>query len=93
MPLYRRTPIKGFNNKQFKTEFQIVNICDFSELESGKEVTPKLLFEAGLIQDETMPVKVLGDGEIKVALKIHANKFSKNALEKIKAAGGEAVIL
>ncbi len=93
MPLYRKTPIRGFNNKQFKNNFQIVNICDFSEIEAGQEVTPEVLYAAGLIADINEPVKVLADGEIKVALKIHAHKFSKNALEKIKAAGGEAIIL
>lgn len=90
MPLFRRMPIRGFNNKRFKTDYQVINLSDLSELPAGSEVNPKVLFEAGLIENESVRVKVLGDGEIKVALKISAHKFSKTAIEKIKAIGGEA---
>jgi large subunit ribosomal protein L15 len=94
MPFYRHLPIRGFNNARFRTAFQVVNLERLERLPADtKEVTPELLAEKGLIRSPEKPVKILGIGEIKRALKISAHRFSKSADEKIRAAGGETVTL
>jgi len=98
MPLIRRIPKRGFRNP-FKVEYQIVNLSRLQELvDKGKispdaKVTPELLYEVGAVSKKTLPVKILGDGELKVALEISAHAFSKSALQKIQAIGGKAVKL
>lgn len=91
MPLYRRLPKKGFINA-FKKHFSIVNVKDFNVFADGQEIRPENLVEKGIIRNTKLPVKVLGDGEIKVRCKIYASYFSKIAEEKVKKAGGEIVI-
>jgi large subunit ribosomal protein L15 len=98
MPLIRRIPKRGFRNP-FKVEYQVVNLGRLQELvDKGKisadaKVTPELLYEVGAVSKRTLPVKILGDGELKVALEISAHAFSKSALQKIQAIGGKAVKL
>jgi len=88
-PLFRRLPKVGFNNKNFRTEYQIVNVVDLeARFESGAHVTAALLAEMGLIRDAKAPVKVLGDGEIKKKLVVEAQRFSVQAAAKIEASGG-----
>ena len=90
MPLMRRLPKRGFTNI-FKKEYEIVNIGAIEKVsEANTEINKKILKELGLI-DGKLPLKVLGEGEIKKPLKITADKFSKSATEKIKKAGGEAI--
>ena len=90
MPLHRRMPKRGFTNI-FRKEFNIVSLERLVEL--GEEIiTPDVLRKAGVIKTKH-PVKVLGDGELKVALTVHAHKFSKSAQEKIEKAGGKAIVL
>ncbi|HAX60974.1 MAG TPA: 50S ribosomal protein L15 [Elusimicrobia bacterium] len=90
MPLMRRLPKRGFTNI-FKKEYEIVNLGVLEKIfESGAEVNKKILAEKGLINGK-LPLKILGDGEIKKPLKITAAQFSKSAVEKIKKAGGEAI--
>jgi len=90
MPLMRRLPKRGFTNI-FKKEFEIVNIGKLSEIfEPDTEINKKVLAEKGLIKSK-LPLKILGEGEIKKPLKITADKFSKSAVEKIFTAGGKAV--
>ncbi len=93
MPLYRRTPLRGFNNANFKTTYQVVNLSALEACKAGEEVTPDVLAELGLIDNPDSLVKILGTGEVKKALKIKAHAFSKSAAEKIKAAGGETTVL
>jgi len=90
MPLYRRLPKKGFNNP-FKQKFSIINIKDLNVFEDGAEIKPENLVEKGLIKNTKYPVKVLGNGELKVKCKVYAAKFSKKAEEKIKSFGGEII--
>ncbi len=90
MPLYRRLPKKGFNNP-FKQEFAIINVEDLNVFEDGSEIKPENLVEKGIIKNTKYPVKVLGNGEIKISCKVYASKFSKKAEEKIKAKGGEII--
>lgn len=88
-PLFRRLPKVGFNNKNFRTEYQIVNVADLeARFESGAHVTAALLAEMGLIRDAKAPIKVLGDGEIKKKLVVEAERFSAQAATKIEASGG-----
>ena len=92
MPLYRRLPKRGFNNI-FGTEYTTVNVKDLNRFEAGTEVTPELLAEAGMIKQVKDGDKILGDGELNVALTVKADKFTNSALEKIEAAGGKAEVI
>jgi large subunit ribosomal protein L15 len=92
MPLYRKLPQRGFSNFKFHKGFAIVNLGDLARLGEGiTEVDRKTLVEAGLVRDDSLPLKVLGDGELKAALKVRADRFSASAKSKIEAAGGEAI--
>ncbi|MDO4395503.1 MAG: 50S ribosomal protein L15 [Clostridia bacterium] len=92
MPLYRRLPKRGFNNI-FGTEYTTVNVKDLNRFEAGTEVTPELLAEVGMIKQVKDGVKILGDGQLNVALTVKADKFTNSALEKIEAAGGKAEVI
>jgi large subunit ribosomal protein L15 len=94
-PLYRRLPRRGFNNAIFKQEYRIVNLGDFAapRLKDKTTIGVQELVAAGAIRGGALPLKVLGDGELKRAVTVQAHKFSKSAAEKIKAAGGEAVVI
>jgi large subunit ribosomal protein L15 len=91
MPLHRRLPKRGFTNI-FRTEYTIVNLDRIAELgvaEIGLDDYRKL----GLVSGRNALVKILGSGELKKAVTIHAHKFSKSAAEKIAKAGGKAVVV
>ena len=91
-PLFRRLPKRGFNNI-FKKEYSIVNVKDIERFDNGTHVNPEKLMEVGLVRKVSDGVKVLGDGEITKPLTVSAHKFSKVAIEKIQAAGGEIKVL
>jgi large subunit ribosomal protein L15 len=89
LPIIKRLPRKrGFHNR-FKVAYSPVNLEALSVFAAGTEVTNELLFQTGLIQSLDHPVKVLGDGELKNAITVKANKFSEAAKAKIEAAGGK----
>jgi large subunit ribosomal protein L15 len=91
MPLHRRLPKRGFTNI-FRTEYTVVNLDRIAELkvaEIGLDDYRKL----GLASNKNALIKVLGSGELKKAVTIHAHKFSKSAAEKIEKAGGKAVVV
>ncbi len=90
-PLIRRVPKRGFVSK-FKKEFQLVNLKSLNKIKEP-EINPEVLQHKGLIKDKAKPVKILGDGEVKIAVTIKANAFSKKAQEKIKNAGGKFEII
>jgi len=90
MPLHRRMPKRGFTNI-FRQEFNIVNLEKLARLGEAT-ITPDVLRKAGVIKGKH-PLKVLGDGELAVALTVHAHKFSKSAQEKITKAGGTFEVL
>ncbi len=92
-PLHMRLPkLKGFKNP-FRVEFQVVNLDKLSSLfPDGGEVTPALLVQKGAVRDNA-PVKILGGGEISVAVQVSAHAFSAAALEKIATAGGSTTQL
>lgn len=94
MPIQRRLPKRGFTNAPFRKIYQVVNLKRLGEIfSSGGEVTPEMLLEHGLIKKSRLPVKLLGDGEVKVSLKLHVNAASRSAVEKVKAAGGEVHLI
>jgi large subunit ribosomal protein L15 len=91
MPLFRRIPKRGFNNANFRTEYEIVNVSALeAHFDVGADVTKEALADCGLVRSARLPVKILGDGELKKKLNVQADKFSKSAREKIAAAGGAA---
>lgn len=94
LPLVRRLPFKrGFTNI-FRIEYQEVNVQQLEErFDKGAEVTPAALAEVGLVRDADKPVVVLGRGDLKKKLTVHAHRFSKSAEEKITKAGGSVTKL
>jgi large subunit ribosomal protein L15 len=90
MPLHRRMPKRGFTNI-FRKEFNIVSLERLVEL-GETTITPDVLRKAGVIKTKH-PVKILGDGELTIALTVSAHKFSKSAQEKITKAGGTVEVL
>lgn len=91
MPLYRRLPKRGFTNI-FRKEFEIVNISQLVRLDLKAPVTPEIMKEKGLIR-KLDSIKILGNGELSVAVTVHAQKFSRSAVDKIEKSGGKAVII
>jgi large subunit ribosomal protein L15 len=87
MPLHRRIPKRGFHNP-FGVSYSVVNLEELNVFPAGETVTPELLRAHGFIRRATDPIKVLGDGELKTKLTIHAHAFSATAKEKITKAGG-----
>lgn len=93
MPLVRRIPKRGFNNRWAK-EIAIVNVGDLGDYFSdGDSITPESLARHNLAKGRYDELKVLGNGELKKKLKISAHRFSKTASEKIVKAGGEVIVL
>src|SRR5947209_9239195 len=90
MPLHRRLPKRGFTNV-FRQEYNIVNLEKLAGL-GETTINPDVLRKAGVISTKR-PVKILGDGELKSAITVHAHKFSKSAQEKITKAGGKFEVL
>ncbi len=90
MPLHRRLPKRGFTNI-FRTEYAILNLDRLAEL-GEKEITHDVLLKRGLVGKNDL-IKVLGDGDLKSAITVHAHKFSKSAQEKIAKAGGKAELI
>lgn len=91
MPLHRRLPKRGFNPMN-PTEYQVVNVRVFEEIEES-EITPDLLRSYGLIGSRQKPVKILGSGEVDRKLTVMAHAFSGTAREKIESAGGTVVVV
>ena len=92
MPLIRRIPKRGFYNP-FSTHYAIVNVADLAAFEAGSVVDFATLKAAGLVKKELDGLKVLGEGELNVALTVKAAKFTQTAREKIEAAGGKAEVI
>jgi len=82
------TPKRGFNNANFRKEYQIVNVASLERFKAGSTVDASALADAGLIDDAGNAVKILGDGKLTRKLTVVADKFSSLAAEKITKAGG-----
>lgn len=93
MPLLRRIPKRGFNNRAFRTEFAIVNLDQLNVFEDGTEVTLELLCEGRILKKPLDGLKVLGQGELSKKLTVKAQRFSAAARAKIEKAGGTCVEL
>lgn len=94
MPLFRLVAKRGFNNNAFAQKVIAVNVGTLEKhFEAGSEVTPETLKRIGLAKGSYDALKILGDGELTVALTVKAHRFSKSAQEKIESAGGKAEIL
>ena len=92
-PLQRRTPKRGFTNI-FKKEYVVVNLKQLEDrFEEGTVVTPAVLVETGLVKNVRDGIKILGNGEITKALTVKAQGFSKTAVDKITAAGGQVEVI
>ena len=92
MPLHRRIPKRGFRNP-FGTSYAILNVESLNVFTAGAIVTPEGLLDRGIVRQAGWDVKVLGTGDLKVALTVQAHAFSKSAEQKIVAAGGKVEIL
>ena len=92
-PLHRRLPQRaGFRNVN-RIEYAVVNLDDLERFEAGTEINPELLINCGIVKSPKDGIKILGNGDLTKALNVRANKFSKTAEEKLKAAGGTAEVL
>jgi large subunit ribosomal protein L15 len=92
MPLHRRLPKRGFSNPFPKT-LAVVNVESLNVFSAGETVTPEILRGHGIVRAARAGVKILGDGDLKVALTVRAHAFSKSAEEKIARAGGKVELL
>ena len=88
MPLYRRMPKRGFNNKRFRTEYNIVNVESLNAFAEGETVNQDALLKKRILAKQMKGLKILGNGELKVRLTIEANGFSESAREKIEKLNG-----
>lgn len=93
MPLYRRIPKRGFNNKNFAKVYAEINVSSLNVFDDGTVVNSDLLLEKGLISKVNDGVAVLGNGELNKKLTVQAAKFTKTASEKIEAAGGKVEVV
>lgn len=89
-PIHRRMPkLGGFKNPN-RIEYQAVNVASLEKhFKDGDTVDVKALVEKGILRSAKMPIKLLGEGEITIALTIHASKASKTAIEKVEKAKGK----
>ncbi len=92
MPLHRRLPKRGFRNL-FRAEFRTLNVDRLNGFEAGATVDPAAMQQAGLLRKGQAAVKILGNGELTVALTVKAHKFTRGAVEKIEKAGGRAEVI
>src|SRR3981081_1522339 len=91
--LTMRTPkLRGFHNR-WKKRFAVLTRTRLNRFEDGAEIQPESLLEAGLVKDVGAGIKVLGTGDLKRKLTIHAHRFSAEAKRKIEAAGGAAAVV
>ena len=92
MSLIRRVPKHGFTNV-FRKEYSIVNLKSLSDLIVSGTITPQTLVDVGLVKRKSLPIKILGNGDLTKAIVVQAHKFSKSAEAKIQAAGGRVEVI
>lgn len=93
MPLYRRIPKLKHFPLVAPRQFSIVNVADLAKLQANSKVDAESLVAAGILTEAKLPLKVLGNGELKVKLTVHAAAFSGTARSKIEAAGGSCELI
>jgi large subunit ribosomal protein L15 len=92
MPIQRRLPKRGFTNI-FRKKIAVINLRDLLAFKSGSLVDEAALVKAGLVKGQKDGIKLLGHGEIQVALNVKLNQVSKSARQKIEAAGGSVEVV
>ena len=92
MPLYRRSPKRGFKNRN-RLEIVAINISALEKFDNGADVTVDTLIESGIVKNPKDGVKILGNGELTKKLNVKANAFSASAKEKIEALGGTCEVI
>lgn len=93
MNFIRRIPKRGFSNAPFREDYHVVNLQSIEKrFETGERVDAAALIDRGLIRNDKLPIKVLGEGDVTKKLEIVAAKFSASAKTKIEAAGGTATV-
>ncbi|MCR4689014.1 MAG: 50S ribosomal protein L15 [Saccharofermentans sp.] len=92
MPLYRRLPKRGFNNKRFAPQYIEINVSALEVFDNGSEVTAQAIADKGIISVPKVNdgIKILGGGELTKKLDVKVAKFTASAKEKIESAGGTA---
>ncbi len=95
MPLFRRLPKRGFNNKNFRRTFTIINIADLAAFDAGTVVNLALVLERGLAskQKHSDLFKILGNGAIEKSVTVRVDAITKPARAKIEAAGGTVELI
>ena len=94
MPLIRRVPKRGFNNKGFADVVVAVNVIALEDrFDAGEKVTPETLRSKGIVKKGFDKIKILGTGELKKSLDVAAHAFSAEAQKKIESAGGKVTLL
>lgn len=93
MPLIRRIPKRGFNNKNFTTVYLPINLSDLNLFEEGATVDEAILRGAGFANGKKLGIKVLGMGKLEKRLTVRASAFSKSAREAIEKLGGKAELI
>jgi large subunit ribosomal protein L15 len=93
LPFYRRLPFKRGFTPPFQQNYNEVNLDELAQFKANAKITPETLDEARLLRKAGLPVVLLGRGEVKKAYKVAVHRISKNAQEKIEAAGGSVEIL
>lgn len=89
MPLFRRLPKRGFSNARYKIEYSVINVGDLAKsFQADEEVSLEVLRERGLMKSGPARLKILGNGDISVALKVKCHGASASAAKKIEEAGG-----
>ena len=91
MPIYRRVPKRGFTNARFRTDYTTINVDKLNGFEDGAVVDLDSVLAAGLVSKNSDLLKVLGNGTLERRLTVRAQKCSRAAAEKIRAAGGEII--
>ena len=92
MSLIRRVPKHGFTNL-FRKEYSIVNLKSLGDIIVSGTITPQALVDVGLIKRKSLPIKILGNGNVTKAIVVQAHKFSKSAEAKIVATGGRVEVI
>ena len=91
MPIVRRLPKRGFRPKG-RLPYQVVNVKDLARFAAGSALDPAALASAGLVPRADRPVKILGEGEITVAVRVRADAASAEARRKLEGAGGSVEV-
>jgi large subunit ribosomal protein L15 len=92
MSLIRRVPKYGFTNV-FRKEYSIVNLKSLAGMVVSGTITPQTLVDVGLVKRKSLPIKILGSGDLTKAIVVQAHRFSKSAETKIRAAGGRVEVI